>query len=441
MKLRYLLSFAAVSAVLMAGVSRLGADGPDNTRHDTFRQLELFGDALGRVQSEYVNEVDDAELIESAIKGMLYSLDPHSAYLNADEFKDMEVQTKGEYGGLGVEVTMEEGLVRVVTPMDDTPGSRAGLQTGDFFTAIDGEPIFGLTLNEAVDRMRGPIGEPITLTVMRGEEEPFDVTLVRELIEVTPVDWRVEDETVGYVRVSVFNENAGAGVEEAVRELKKEIGEDALEGIVLDMRGNPGGVLDQAVAIADVFLDGGEVVSIRGRDPRDIQRYNARPGDQLAGVDVVVLINNGSASAAEIVAGALQDRRRATLVGVQSFGKGSVQTLIPLRAGRDGALRLTTAQYFTPSGRSIQAVGITPDIEVARRPGEGEQRFGEGNLRGALENAQDAKDDAEHVIEQPPEDFPEDQDYQLKRALDVLRGVELTDASHVTNKEPAQATP
>lgn len=427
MKLRHWLTAPILGAMLGAGVIAVSADAPDNQRIETFRRLELFGDVLSRVQGEYVTDVEDAELIDAAIDGMLRSLDPHSSYLNAEDFRDMQVSTRGEYGGLGLEVTMDEGLVLVVAPMDDTPADRAGIQSGDYLTAIDGDPILGLDLDEAVERMRGPVGQPITVTVAREGVDPFDVTIVRENIRVRPVAWRVEDEDVGYVRVATFNEQAADTMEDALRELDSDI-DGGMSGLIIDLRDNPGGLLDQAVAIADMFLDGGEVVSTRGRDPRDIERYNARPGDLLSGRPVVVIINGGSASAAEIVAGAIQDRRRGTVIGLTSFGKGSVQTVIPLRGGRDGALRLTTATYYTPAGRSIQASGIVPDLEVAFRRGQtAGRRMSEADLPNALENLSGLEREGEHeVMDQPPEDWPEDRDYQLHRAIEVLRGIEVS---------------
>lgn len=420
------LGLGAATFALSAGISATAADAP-SSRIDTFRRLELFGDVLSRVQSEYVVETKDAELIESAINGMLQSLDPHSSYLSADAFRDMQVSTSGEYGGLGIEVTMESGLVKVVAPMDGTPAKRAGIKSGDFFTAINGAPIAGMSLDEAIDKMRGEVGQPITLTVAREGVEPFDVTIVREVITVRPVVWRIEEASIGYIRVTTFNDQASDSVEEALRALKKQTS-GKLTGLVLDLRDNPGGLLEQAVAVADMFLDGGEVVSTRGRDPRDIERFNARPGDLLDGKPVVVIINGGSASAAEIVAGAIQDRRRGAVIGMTSFGKGSVQTVIPLRGGRDGALRLTTARYYTPAGRSIQATGIVPDLEIAAsRDEKVQRRVSEADLPNALSNDDGGKREEEHLPkERPPEDFPADKDYQLKRAIDVLRGVDVS---------------
>lgn len=431
MKYRHFLTAPVIGAVLFAGVVAIAAESPQASRSETFRQLELFGDILGRVQSEYVTEVDDAELIESAINGMLQALDPHSSYLPPDSFRDMQVSTRGEYGGLGLEVTMENGFVKVVSPMDDTPAARAGLRSGDYLTAINGDPILGMSLDEAIEEMRGEPGEPITVTVSRADEEPFDVTLVREIIRVTPVTWRVEADDVGYIRIAEFNDQTTDALEDALRGIKHDLG-DGLVGIVLDLRDNPGGLLDQAIAVSDAFLDGGAVVSTRGRDAREIEVYNARPGDLLDGKPLVVLINGGSASASEIVAGAIQDRRRGTLVGLTSFGKGSVQTVIPLRGGRDGALRLTTSTYYTPSGRSIQATGIEPDLEVSFRriDPEARSRLSEADLPNALTNESgDAREEhGADRIEQPPEDFAIENDYQLKRGLDVLHGLVVTDA-------------
>ncbi len=429
MKLRALIAGTVFGGVLGASFIAMASDTPEpGSRDQTFQRLVILGDVLGKVQSDYVTDVNNAELVEAAIQGMLQSLDPHSSYLSPESFTDMQVSTRGEYGGLGIEVTAEEGVVKVVAPIDGTPADRAGLRSGDYLTAIDGEPIVGMSLDEAVDRLRGPVDASVTITVVRAGEDPFDVTIVREKIRPKVVSWHVEDDTVGYIRVATFNEQASSGVADALRALEAELGGD-MDGLVLDLRDNPGGLLEEAVSIADLFLDGGEVVSTRGRHPRDIDRYNARPGDVLDDKPIVTLINEGSASAAEIVAGALQDRRRATVVGVTSFGKGSVQTIIPLRGGKDGALRLTTAAYYTPANRSIQATGIEPDIEVAARRGQivGE-RLSEADLPNALENFSDEdRTDDHRAADEPPEDFPEDQDYQLKRAIEVLRTVELSE--------------
>ncbi len=402
-------------------------------RSETYRQLKLFGDVFERVRADYVEEVTDQELIESAIQGMLTSLDPHSSYLNADSFRDMRVQTKGEFGGLGIEVTMENGFVKVVSPIDDTPAFRAGIEAGDLITHLDTEAVLGLTLNEAVERMRGPVKTDIVLTIRREGREPFDVTLTRDVVKIASSRSRTED-NVAYLRVTVFNEQTMSGLESEIAKRKEEIG-DKLVGYVLDLRNNPGGLLDQAIAVSDAFLDQGEIVSTRGRVTDDAQRYNARPGDLADGLPMVVLINGGSASASEIVAGALQDHRRAVLMGTDSFGKGSVQTIIPLSG--NGAMRLTTARYYTPSGRSIQATGIQPDIKVEQARLEvvtgGPQRK-ESDLRGALDNgggngapqpdatpgaAPDSTADTEPAVPQ---------DYQLARALDLLRGLSFFNA-------------
>ncbi|MGE3251622.1 MAG: S41 family peptidase [Hyphomonadaceae bacterium] len=398
-------------------------------RGDVYRQLELFADVLARVESDYVTEPNQTEMMEAAINGMLSSLDPHSSYLSPTDFRDMQVQTRGEYGGLGIEVTTEDSVVRVVSPIDDTPASRAGIQAGDYLTAIDDESIVGLTLNEAVQRMRGQVGTTIRVTVVREGQDPFDVTLTREIITVRAVTARMEGD-VGIIRISQFNERTSAMLQDALRQVRA--GAPAgLRGVILDLRNNPGGLLDQAIDVSDAFLDGGEVVSTRGRRAEDVQRYNARRGDDLPGVPIVVLINGGSASASEIVAGALQDRNRALIVGVTSFGKGSVQTVIPLQGGRDGALRLTTARYYTPAGRSIQGAGIEPDFEVAARRVEESRvrRLGisEADLPRALENEGGARRRGPHVpADQPPENWPEADDYQLHRALEMIRAGQVT---------------
>lgn len=420
---------AAPVAGLAALVGALAWSAPeDPARGDIYRQLELFADVLARVEQDYVTEINEEEAMEAAIQGMLASLDPHSSYMNAADYREMQTQTRGEYGGLGIEVTSEDGVVRVVSPIDGTPAARAGIQAGDYLTAIDGESIVGLTLNDAVRRMRGEAGSSITVTVAREGTDPFDVTLQREIINVRAVTARVENGDVGVIRISTFNERTGDMLQDAIRQVKRDTG-GRLRGVVVDLRNNPGGLLDQAIEVSDAFLDGGEVVSTRGRQPEDVQRYNARRGDDLAGVPVVVLINGASASAAEIVAGALQDRNRALIVGTDSFGKGSVQTVIPLQGGRDGALRLTTARYYTPAGRSIQGAGITPDMEVAARRIDAEQiarlqRLGvsEADLPNALDNDSGAQRRAVHVPEDmPPENWDEEEDYQLKRAMDFLR--------------------
>lgn len=414
----------AIAAAVCVGVLLPAAVNAQNgDDEEIFRQLKVFADVFERVRAEYVEEVSDETLIEAAIQGMLSDLDPHSSFLDADSFNDMQVQTRGEFGGLGIEVTMENGLVRVVSPIDDTPAFRAGVEAGDLITHLDGDPVMGLDLSEAVDMMRGPVGTSLTITLRRGEEEPFDVTIERDIITVQSVRSRLEG-NIGYLRITAFNEQTMPGVEEAVAGFAEELGDD-FGGVVLDLRNNPGGLLDQAVAVSDAFLERGEIVSTRGRYEEDSSRYNARSGDLMEGLPIVVLINGGSASASEIVAGALQDHRRAIVMGTKSFGKGSVQTVMPLAGA--GAMRLTTARYYTPSGRSIQAKGIDPDILVERARLEtidGPAGRSEADLRGSLE-AEEAPDEAPGP---QAEDDPQDQaleDYQLARALDLLRGLVL----------------
>ncbi len=388
---------------------------------ETYKQVKLFGDVFERVRADYVEEVSDQELIEAAIRGMLASLDPHSSYLDPKSFQDMRVQTKGEFGGLGIEVTMENGLVKVVSPIDDTPAFRAGVQAGDLISHLDSEPVLGLTLAEAVEKMRGPVNTDLVLTIRRPNREPFDVTITRDIITVQSVRSRLEDD-VAYLRITAFNEQTSPGLEEAVTRLSERAG-GSLKGYVLDLRNNPGGLLDQAIAVSDAFLDHGEIVSTRGRHPDDAQRYNAREGDLASGLPIVVLINGGSASASEIVAGALQDHGRAIIMGTRSFGKGSVQTIIPLSGS--GAMRLTTSRYYTPSGRSIQATGIEPDIEVEQarlEPLDSAVSRREEDLRGALSNEGsedgDSAEDGAASEEEP-------KDYQLSRAIDLLQGLSL----------------
>lgn len=393
---------------------------------ETYHMLELFADVLTTVDNQYVTTVDNKKLIQSAIDGMLTSLDPHSGYLDPDSFQDMRDQTRGEYGGLGLEVTSEDGVVKIISPMDDTPAAKAGLKPGDYITAIDGQSVLGQPLDQAVKSMRGDVGQPITLTISREKHDPFDVKLIRETIAVKSVKSHLEGD-YGYLRISSFNEKTGQETEDAVKSLESK--DPHLRGLVLDLRNNPGGLLDQAVAVSSVFLDSGEVVSQRGRDPSDIERYNAHGGDMTHGLPMVVLINSGTASAAEIVAGALQDRHRAELVGLTSFGKGSVQSVIPLRGGQDGALKLTTGRYYTPSGRSIQKTGITPDLEVAESKEQADLiatktfQFSEATLPNAL-NADEGKVRAapHEPAEAPPTAFDtRTGDFQLTRALAVLK--------------------
>lgn len=409
-----------------------------NDYSDTYKQLSLFGDVFERVRAQYVDEMEDKELIETAINGMLTSLDPHSSYLNEESFEEMRVKTRGEFGGLGIEVTMENGFVKVVSPIDDTPAFRAGMQAGDYITHIDDEAVMGLTLSEAVDKMRGEVGTNIKLTVRReSEAEPLEVTITRDVIRIQSVRHRVED-NIGYIRLTTFNQNTESGTKEAVEEIKKELG-NKLIGYVLDLRNNPGGLLDQAIGVSDAFLDKGEIVSTRGRNKNDTKRDNARSGDIADGLPIVVLINGGSASASEIVAGALQDHKRAIVLGTQSFGKGSVQTVIPLPG--HGAMRLTTARYYTPSGRSIQAKGIEPDIivEPAKIETISTKRMRESDLRGALDNNTSSNNNAanDNVAGEDGEEEPVD--YQLLRAKDLLNGLSLYQGSPlVEEKKPEQ---
>lgn len=411
---------AGALSAFIAGAALLALPmAAESASSETYRQLNLFGDVFERVRADYVEPVEDSELIDSAINGMLSSLDPHSSYLNAKNYRDMQVQTRGEFGGLGIEVTMEEGLVKVVAPIDDTPASQAGVQSGDLITHLDNEPILGLTLNEAVDRMRGPVGTTIILTVQRKNvEKPFKISITRDIIRIRSVRFRNEG-NVGYVRVTTFNEQTDAGLGKAVSSLKRQLGDD-LSGWVVDLRNNPGGLLDQAIAVSDAFLEKGEIVSTRGRHKQDTQRYNARSGDITDGKPIIVLLNGGSASASEIVAGALQDHRRAVVLGTRSFGKGSVQTIIPIGGGVQGAIRLTTARYYTPSGRSIQAKGIDPDIEV-RQPADPDQDFtiqSEADLPGHLVGEEEEKTELQAgPIGEGAEDV------QLSYALELLRGI------------------
>jgi len=430
---------------------------------DTYRMLELFGDVFERVRSDYVEQISDEELIEAAVEGMLAHLDPHSTFLNKSKFRDMQVQTKGEFGGLGIEVTMEKGYVKVVSPIDETPAARAGIQAGDFITHLNSEPVQGLTLSEAVEKMRGPVKTNIVLTIRRGSQAAFDVTIVRDRIRIQSVRSRAEG-NIGYVRITSFSEQTDKGLKKAIEKLRSEIGNDNVAGYILDLRNNPGGLLDQAVSVTDSFIEQGEIVSTRGRKEDTGQRFYATAGDMTDGKPLVVMINGGSASASEIVAGALQDHRRAILLGTKTFGKGSVQTIIPL--GRSGAIKLTTQRYYTPSGHSIQAKGIDPDILVEQARLEkldaAGPRRSERDLRGALQNEEDgqqqpgaaepkkdgeadkpgevkkdegapkpdagAKKDGETDATPADETAKKDgapEDYQLARAIDLLRGIAL----------------
>lgn len=402
---------------LLSGVSAEAAS------RNTYRQLHLFGDVFERIRSDYVEKPEEVKLIESAINGMLASLDPHSSYMSPKTFRDMQVQTRGEFGGLGIEVTLDEktGFVQVVTPIADTPADKAGVLAGDLISHLDGTAIRGLTLNEAVEKMRGKVKTPLELTIVRkNSEKPVKVTVIRDVIKIRSVRGRIEDD-VAYIRITQFNEQTFEGVKREIERQSEKIG-DKLKGFVLDLRNNPGGLLDQSIAVSDVFLDKGEIVSTRGRHSDETQRYSARSGDLTKGKPVVVIINGGSASASEIVSGALQDHRRATVIGSRSFGKGSVQTIIPL--GSNGAIRLTTARYYTPSGRSIQAKGVTPDIDVEQPLPKELQGLdvnrSEASLPRHLQNGEDKEEEKKGSSAYFPRD-PKD-DKQLAYALDLLRG-------------------
>ena len=410
------------AALLMAMAVPSLTTAQSDDKEETYRQLSLFGDVFERVRSDYVEEVTDQDLVEAAINGMLTSLDPHSGYLPDDNFKKMQVQTTGRFGGLGIEVTMENGFVKVVSPIDDTPAAKAGLQPEDLIVTVDDVSLVGLTLAEAVEKLRGPVGSEIRIMVQRAQDEPFEVSIIRDEIKIKSVRSRLYD-TIGYVRITTFSEQTTPGLMNAVDDLYAET-EGNLSGIVLDLRNNPGGLLNEAIRVSDAFLEEGEIVSTRGRDDSDIQHAYARAGDITRGLPIVILINSGSASASEIVAGALKDHRRAILMGTRSFGKGSVQTIVPLPG--HGAMRLTTARYFTPSGVSIQARGIEPDIEVvlARIEKVEGGPVREEDLRGALDKG---KADSKTADDDAADDDPADIDYQLARALDLLRGLSVFD--------------
>jgi len=421
MKRSGLIAVAAAAIVLFSLRQDVGAASATNSA-ETYKQLNLFGEVFERVRAEYVDQVSDDTLVESAINGMLTSLDPHSNYLNSKNFNDMKVQTRGEFGGLGIEVSMENGLVKVVSPIDDTPAARAGLKPGDLITHIDGDPVQGMTLPEAVEKMRGPVSSDIKLTIRREGKEPFDLKLTRATIKIQSVRSHLEGDNIGYIRITTFNEQTDVGLNNAMKNLKQQAG-GKLVGVIVDLRNNPGGLLDQAVAVSDAFLDKGEIVSTRGRRSEDAQRYNARPGDIAAGLPVAVLINGGSASASEIVAGALQDHHRAILLGTKSFGKGSVQTIIPLPG--HGAMRLTTARYYTPSGRSIQARGIDPDIIVEAAKIEKTSEKGEKVATASDLKKDDLGDGGPEQTSVDPSIMGTPADYQLARAVDMLRGIAL----------------
>jgi len=433
---------AAIGGTLAGAVLTTQIAGPllaqENVRNTTvYEQLDLFGDIFERIRAQYVEEVDSADLIEAAINGMLTSLDPHSSYLPPKDAAEMREQTRGEFGGLGIEVTQEEGWVKVVAPMDGTPAFDAGVESGDFITQVDGESLLGLTLTESVEKMKGPVGSEIIITIVReGTDEPFDVSIIRDTIKLTAVRTRSEGNSV-VMRISTFNDQTYSNLADGLTKSVDELGGlDNVDGFILDLRNNPGGLLNQAIRVSDAFLNAGEIVSTRGRDPQDGERYNATDGDLAQGKPVVVLINGGSASASEIVAGALQDHRRAIVVGTKSFGKGSVQTVMPLRS--DGAMRLTTARYYTPSGRSIQALGVSPDIIVEQPPRKPAAEEGdtdddarrtrsEADLRGSLDNDSLSEDEIKKIKEEraAAEDAAKlrENDFQLAYAIDILKGL------------------
>ena len=420
-----------LAAMILGAFSALFLIAPLTTKaqsnnEETYRQLTLFGDVFQRVREDYVEEVSDQDLVEAAINGMLTSLDPHSAYLPDDNFQKMQIQTRGKFGGLGIEVTMENGFVKVVSPIDDTPADKAGILPEDLIISVDGESIVGLTLNDAVEKLRGPIGSNVKISVQRAQDEPFEVNIIRDEIKIRSVRSRLY-EAIGYIRITTFSEQTSPGLQKAMDDLQAETAE-GLTGLVLDLRNNPGGLLSEAIRVSDAFLEKGEIVSTRGRGENDIQHAYARPGDISNGLPLVVLINSGSASASEIVAGALKDHRRAVVMGTRSFGKGSVQTITPMPG--HGAMRLTTALYFTPSGVSIQAKGISPDIEVALARIEKLESglVREEDLRGALDNQEGgAEPTADNTASAEPKD-PIEIDYQLARAVDLLRGLSVFNA-------------
>lgn len=457
----------AVAVVLcFTSLSVMAAQDDDRTAKrstvsDTYKALNLFGDVFEQVRANYVEPVEDKKLIEYALNGMLANLDPHSGYMNEEETKSMSIQNRGEFGGLGIEVTMENGLIKVVSPIDETPAARAGLQSGDLIVEIDGGQVMGMTLSEAVDKMRGKVGTEIVLTVVReGAKEPMKVRIVRDVIQIKSVRSRVESGNIGYIRITTFNAQTFPGLKKAFEDIKKEAG-NKLIGYVLDLRNNPGGLLDQAISVSDAFLDRGEIVSTRGRSEEDTRRDSATPGDLAEGKPVVVLVNGGSASASEIVSGALQDHKRGIVMGTKTFGKGSVQTIFNVPGG--GAIRLTTARYFTPSGRSIQATGIDPDIIVERAKVVAEKDpFGErheADLKGALKNPNDKEEEVQDPTLMPEKDDKsaskdgkdakdtQKDDYQLMRAVDLLQGIALyrgdvkgmIASTPADNKEPAKS--
>ena len=417
-------TMAVIAIAVVIGISLPNQHRANaQSNEDAYRQLSLFGDVFERVRNEYVEEKTDKEIIEAAINGMLTSLDPHSGYLPDDNFEAMQVQTRGRFGGLGIEVTMENGFVKVVSPIDDTPASKAGMQPEDFIIAIDGESVLGKNLSEAVDVLRGPIGSEVTITVQRGQAEPFDVTIIRDEIKIRSVRHEIYD-NVGYIRITTFSEQTTPGLVNAIDDIFKSEGEN-LKGFILDLRNNPGGLLSEAISVSDAFLEGGEIVSTRGREDSQTQHAYARPGDIARGMPLIVLINSGSASASEIVAGALKDHKRAILMGTRSFGKGSVQSIIPMPG--HGAIRLTTARYYTPSGVSIQAKGISPDIEVelARIEKLDGGRYREEDLQGALDSKSTEESDENADKADAEETDITKIDFQLARAIDLLQGLSV----------------
>ena len=436
----------ASAAFLMApgrlGIEARAADTPaTQSASDTYKQLALFGLIFDQVRAHYVDDPDVQKMVEGAVSGMLNGLDPHSSYMNAKSFGEMQVETNGEFGGLGMEVTMEDGLVKVVSPIDDTPAARAGIQANDVITELDGNQVKGLTLQQAVEKMRGPVNTPVKLKVVRkGADKPLEFTLTRETIKVRSVKWHKEGDDVGYIRISQFNAQVADELRKGIRILAGD-DPDKMKGYILDLRNNPGGLLDQAVAVSNAFLDRGEIVSLRGRNPDDAQRFDAKsyPGDLIKGKKLIILINGGSASASEIVAGALQDQKRATILGTRTFGKGSVQTIIPL-GGNNGALRLTTARYYTPSGRSIQAKGVSPDVEVLQdvpADQQGRDTTSESRLRGHLAGQGEGAEQtgSQSYVPKDPKD-----DKALHVALDLLRGVK-TATTPADSKPENKASP
>ena len=425
-KVSLLVAGALLGATAMGAVQSFSLPA-EAAGSQTYKELSIFGDVFERVREQYVRKPDEKSLIEAAINGMLSSLDPHSSYMNAQEAEDMRTQTRGEFGGLGIEVTMQDNKIKVITPIDDTPASKAGVLSGDLITKIDGEPVNGMTLQDAVEKMRGPVNTKVDLTIERkGAKEPLSVSIMRAIIAVKAVKYRVEGD-VGYLRIISFTEKTYDDLKDAIAKIQDKIGKDKVKGYVVDLRLNPGGLLDQAVDVSDAFLQGGEVVSTRGRNPDETRRFNARPGDLTDGKPIIVLVNGGTASAAEIVSGALQDHHRATILGTRTFGKGSVQTIIPL--GQNGALRLTTALYYTPSGKSIQGTGITPDIKLAEPvPADLKGKItapGETELKGHIHGADETSKGSGSLAYVPPD--PKN-DIQLNEALDLIRGTKTDPA-------------